>query len=334
MAKLGVEEQIGALSRLRESPVTAATLAELRKGLGARVNLVCAKAAQVAGDLLVKPLIPDLVGCFDRFFKNHGEADPQCWAKNAIAKALTDLGHDEAATFLRGCHYVQMESGWGGKTDTAITLRSLCTLALVQCADLPRAGKLRELVVSMTDTAETVRIDAIRAVEQMEGEEAELLLRLKAGIGDKRAAVVGQTLESLLRVEGERALDFARGFLEERARENVREMPSTEEEIVEEAALALGASRLPAAVEALKDAWQREPKTVFLQAVSASRQASGFEFLLELVRSGRERDAAAAVDALALHRDSLEVRASVEKAVQTRGSAELGERFRAKFGVR
>ena len=334
MAKRGVEEQIGALSRLREAPVTDATLAELRKGLGARVNLVCAKAAQVAGDLLAKPLIPDLIAGFDRFFKNQGEADPQCWAKNAIAKALTDLGHDEAAPFLRGCRYVQMESAWGGKTDSAITLRSLCTLALVPCADLPRAEKLRHLVVSMTDKEETVRVDAIRAIEQMDGEEAALLLRLKAGIGDQRAVVIGQALESLLRVEGERGLDFARDFLKERARENIREMPSTAEEITEEAALALGASRLPAAVEALKDAWQREPKIVFLQAVSASRQESGFEFLLELVRSGRKRDAAAAVEALALHRDSPEVRASVEKAVQTRGSAELGDRFRAKFSAR
>ena len=334
MAKRGVEEQISALSRLREGPVTEATLAALRKGLADRVNLVCAKAAQVAGELGVKPLIPSLVACFDRFFQHHGESDPQCWAKNAIAKALTCLEHDESATFLPGCRYVQMESVWGGKTDTAVTLRSLCTLALVQCADLPRAGKLRHLVQSMTDLAETVRIDAIRAIEQMEGEEAALLLRLKAAMGDQRAVVTGQALESLLRVEGERGLDFALDFLVERTRENPQEMKSTLEEVVEEAALALGASRLPAAVAALKKAWLGEPKIVYLQAVSASRQESGFEFLLDLVRSGRERDAGGAVDALALHRDSPEVRASVKTAVEARGSAELVERFRAKFSVR
>jgi HEAT repeat protein len=303
----------------------------LRTGLADSVNLVCAKAAQVAGDLGLKSLIPDLVACFDRSFKNHGEADPQCWAKNAAAKALAGLGHDEAATFLRGCRYVQMESVWRGKTDTAVTLRSLCTLALVQCADLPRAAKLRHLVASMTDREETVRIDAIRAIEQMDGEEAALLLRLKAGIGDPRAAVIGQALESLLRVEGEPALDFARSFLRERERETVRELNSTEEEVVEEAALALGASRLPAAVEALKEAWRREPKIVFLQAVSASRQENGFEFLLDLVRNARERDAVGAVEALALHRDSPEVRAAVEVTVKERGGVELRDRFRAKF---
>ncbi len=332
MARLGVEEQIGELGRLRENPVNEATLDQLRKGLSAKVNLVCAKAAQVAAALGAKPLIPTLLSAFDRFFENHGASDPQCWAKNAIAKALTELDHDEAAAFLRGYRYVQMESGWGGKTDTAITLRSLCTLALVQCADLPRAERLRHLVISMTDTAETVRIDALRAIEQMEGEEAALLLRLKAGMGDKRAVVVGQALESLLRVEGERGLEFAREFLHVRARENIREMASTEEELIEEAALAMGASRLPAAVEALKDSWTREPRIAFLQAISASRLENGFVFLLDLVKSGRERDAAYAIDALALHRATPGMRASTEKAVLERGSAELAERFRAKFG--
>jgi HEAT repeat protein len=331
MPKRAIEEQIVALSRLREAPLTEVTLTALRQGLADRINLVCAKAAQVAGLLDAKPLIPDLVACFLRFLKHHGEADPQCWAKNAIAKALTDLGHDEAATFLPGCRYMQMESVWGGKIDTAVTLRSLCTLALVQCADLPRAAKLRHLVLSMTDSEETVRIDAIRAVEQMEGQEAALLLRLKAAMGDRRAAVTGQALESFLRVEGEHGLDFAGEFLVERPHDNPREMTSTWEEVVEEAALALAASRLPAAVEVLIEAWRKEPRIAYLQAISASRQESGFAFLLELVRTGRERDAAGAVDALALHRDSPQVRERVEDAVNVRGSPELAERFRRRF---
>jgi hypothetical protein len=333
VARRGVEDQINELGRLRQSPVTGATCDALRKGLADRINLVCAKAAQVAGDLELKPLLPDLVTAFPRWFRNHGESDPQCWAKNAIAKALTCLGHDEAATFLPGCRYVQLEAVWGGKTDTAVTLRSLCTLALVQCADLPRAEKLRHLLLSMTDREETVRIDAIRAIEQMEGEEAALLLRLKAALGDQRAAVTGQALESLLRVERERGLDFAREFLVERAPGNPREMKSSPEEVGEQAALALGASRLPAAVETLMETWRQEPKIVYLQAVSASRQENGFEFLLDLVRNGQERDAAAAVAALALNRDSPEVRVRTEAAVNARGSADLSEKFRAKFEV-
>ena len=167
----------------------------------------------------------------------------------------------------------------------------------------------------------------------MEGEEAALLLRLKAGIGDARASVVGQALESLLRVEGPRALDFASTFLKERRLDNVRELSSTAEEMIEEAALALGASRLPDAVGILREAWTGHPRVVFLQAISASRQETGFDFLIGIIRDGRERDAAAAMEALSLHRDSPEVRAAAQTAVGERGNAALVERFHAIFKI-
>ena len=43
------------------------------------------------------------------------KTDPQCWAKNAIVKALKDLNHDDPAVFLRGIEHVQMEPVWGGR---------------------------------------------------------------------------------------------------------------------------------------------------------------------------------------------------------------------------
>ena len=323
MAKRDIEEIIGKLSRLREGPVTESTRGALGKALGDRVNLVAARAAQVTAELRVKEQIPDLLAAFDRLFRNGGENDPQCWGKNAIAKALTDLDYDESTPFLRGYRYVQMESVYGGRADTAVTLRSLCTLALVQCADLPRADKMRALIYAVNDCAETVRVDALRAIEQMDGEEAALLLRLKAGMGDQRATVVGQAIESLVRVEGAKAVEFARDFLK---------VGPWSEEFVEEAALALGASRLPEAVRALQDAWAVEPRVVFLQAISSSRQESGFRFLLELIRSGRERDAVAAIEVLAMHRESAELRTAAAKAVEIRGDRELAARLRQKFG--
>jgi hypothetical protein len=334
MAKRNVEEELGKLNRLRDLTPDSHTLTALRKALGDRVNLVAAKAAQVIGDMRITTLAPDLASALARLFERGADADPQCWAKNAIAKALIALDHDESATFLTGQRYVQMESTYGGKVDTAVTLRSLCTLALVQCADLPRAAKLRHLLTSINDPEESVRIDAIRAIEQMEGEEAALLLRMKAAVGDPRASVVGQALESLLRLEGPAAVEFARSFLRASDEAPVRELRSTAEEFVEEAALAIGASRLPAVVGALIDAWTAHPRPVFLQAISASRQESGFTFLLGLIASGRSRDAAAAVDALSLHRDSPEVRAAVLRAVETRGSAELNDRVEKGFAPR
>ena len=330
MPKRDVEQEINNLSRLRESPVTDATLKTLRKALGDRVNLVVARAAQVASNLKLKELVPDLVTAFDRRFEKPVESDPQCWAKNAIAKALIDLDFDESAPFMRGYRYVQMESTYGGKVDTAITLRSLCTLALVQCADLSRADKLRHLVSSLVDDEETVRIDAIRAIEQMEGEEAALLLRLKAAGGDDRAPVLGQALESLIRVEGPAALDFAGQFLQERIKPRV--ISSTADEQLEEAALAMGSSRLPEVVGILKDAWKSTPRPVYLHAISTSRQEEGLQFLISLVSNHREREALAAIDALSLHRDSPPIRAAVHAAINGRNADELQKRFCEKFG--
>src|SRR4051812_38788043 len=117
MAKRNIEEEVAKLGRLRESPGGDETVAAVRKGLRDRVNLVSARAAQVAGELKLKSVAPDMAAVFHRLMSQGAISDPQCWAKNAIAKALTDLDHDDSSTFLPGCGYVQMEAVWGGKTD-------------------------------------------------------------------------------------------------------------------------------------------------------------------------------------------------------------------------
>ena len=158
-----------AVSALRDvSPERAAP--QLRAALADRVNLVIAKAAKVAGEMQLRELIPDLLGAFDRLFVKPVERDPQCWAKNAIAQALVDLDYREHAQFLMGARHVQMEAVWGGQEDTAQTLRGICLLGLVTCNDIPRAEIFRILVDAMADAAQVVRVEAIRAVAEMEGE--------------------------------------------------------------------------------------------------------------------------------------------------------------------
>src|SRR5690348_11254083 len=66
MPKRNIEDLIATLGRLKDSDRADSTLASLRRGLTDRVNLVVAKAAQVAADMQLKPLIPDLVSTFDR----------------------------------------------------------------------------------------------------------------------------------------------------------------------------------------------------------------------------------------------------------------------------
>ena len=316
MANRRVEEEI---ERLGHLPVDAAA-PTLRKALTDRVGLVVAKAAKVAAELHLRELVPDLVRAFDRFLEKPVERDPQCWAKNAIAKALVDLDHRECAPYLRGARWVQMEPVWGGSEDTASTLRGICLLALPTCYDARRETVFRALLEGLTESAQTVRIECVRAIAEMGGDEAPLLLRLKARTGDPEPPVIGQAFDSLLKLEGREAVAFVAAFLD-------AEHP----DFAAEAALALGASRLAEAEEILEAAWRktRNPdlRDALLRAISASRQPLAFEFLLELVRNARAADAAMALDALAIHRQSPDIWRQVEAAVSQAGT-DIQARFR------
>lgn len=114
-----IEQQLEALSGLRAQGPTEQTSAALRAALADQANVVVAKAAKIAADLGMSALLPDLVSAFDRMFENPRESDPQCWGKNAIAKALKDLGHSSSQEFRRGLKHVQMEPVWGEQEDTA-----------------------------------------------------------------------------------------------------------------------------------------------------------------------------------------------------------------------
>ncbi len=305
MAHRRIEQEIERLSLLRDAPRDEAAAA-LRRALGDRVNLMVAKAAKIVAELQIRDLAPELLRAFDRLFEDPAEKDPQCWGKNAIAKALVELDHRESAPFVRGVRHVQMEPSYGGSVDTAATLRGISLLALAPCPDLTRQEILRYLVDGLTDAAHTVRIEAVRGLEQMEGESA-LLLRLKARLGDTEAAVIGQVFDSLLSLERERGIAFVAGFL--------KSDPDTRGE----AALALGSSRLPEAVEILREAWNSardaDYRQVILRALSISRQDRAIEFLLGLVKGGRAPDAKAAMQALALH-DSPEIQRMLAEAAE------------------
>jgi hypothetical protein len=296
MPPRNIEAQLEQLSRLREaSPAEAA--AAVRKALADRVNLVVAKAANLAAELQLRDLAPDLVCAFERLLEDAVKRDPQCWGKNAVAKALTALDHRESPVFLRGARHVQMEPVWGGQEDTAATLRGICLLALVSCRDMRREQVLRHLVNGLTEASAPVRMDSARALAQMAGDECALLLRLKARAGDRDASVTGQVLECVLALERNAGLPFVSEFLS-----------PVGGEVAEEAALALGASRMEAAVDVLREVWDRalgrEFRAVLLRALSISRQEKAVAFLEELEKNGRKQDAEDARAALTLIRDS------------------------------
>jgi len=322
MAHRQIEAEIDRLNSLRDADAATATPA-LRKALSDRVNLMVAKAAKMAAEMRLGDLIPDLLSAFERLFEKPVERDPQCWGKNAISKALVTLGHENSVPFLRGIHHIQMEPIWGGEADTAATLRGTCALALPACSDISRGEILRHLVDALGDRALPVRSDAVRAVAQMQGDEAILLLRLKARHGDSESEVVGQAFDYLLQLEGDRAIPFVADFLDPKLGPPA-----------EEAALALGSSRLEGAVAVLEQAYtrQRDPdyRPVLLRALSSTRHPRALEFLLNMVRNARENEALGAIEALALNRDSPDIRRQVEQAAQRET---VRAHFRKSFGV-
>ena len=323
MAVRKVEQELERLTALGEASEPEA-IAGLAKSLGDHVNIIVAKSARIAAARRFASLTPHLLRAFDRLFQECHERDPQCWAKNAIAQALVDLEYREAAPFIRGVRHVQMEPVWAGQEDTAPTLRSICALALPACEGIDRGEVLRLLVEALSDRADPVRVDAVRALGEMDGEEGVLLLRLKARLGDSSPRVTGQIFDTVLALEGRDAVKFVAGFLDGAA------------EASAEAALSLGSSRLPEAVDSLIDCWERthdpDLRMATLRGLAVSRQEPALDFLMKLIREGRTRDAVAAIDALSVARDAEEIRKRVEAAASVR-EPEVREALQKAFSM-
>jgi hypothetical protein len=286
--KRAFEEQIAALEALRDSPEEIRTDA-LRKALTNRSNFVVAKAADLVRDLNLTALADDLLTAFDRFFERPEKTDPQCWAKNAISRGLANLEYQEPEVFLRGMHHIQMEPVWGGQSDTAGTLRSTCALALVQCRSLSETALLSHLVELFADKEVTVRVDAMRAVEQVGSPSAALILRARAVLDKEEPEVLGACYRGVLSIEGVSAISWVSQFL----------VPA--DETAGEAALAIAATHSVAGFECLKqqfetaaDPWWR---SVLLSAIALCRQEEALEFLFGLV-AAESLQAEAAIEAI------------------------------------
>ena len=310
MAKTGLEERLEQLKRLRGASPDSGAISLVRKSLQDRANLIVAEAAKVVAEHHLSSLIPDLLRAFERLLDNPVKTDPKCWGKLAIVQALTRLDYSESPPFLRGAHHVQMEPVWGGQEDAAAQLRAGCVLALVQCNDLTRTEIFRELIDALADPEDPVRLEAVRSIAQMNGDDAALLLRLKARAGDRRPVVSGHVFDALLSLEERRGVRFVAEYLE-----------SSDAEVRYEAAFSLAGSRLAEAIQVLIETWNqskdREFRDLILRALSAARQPAAIDFLLGVVRTGLTHDASTAAAALQLN-DSPEIHALVEQAQKDR----------------
>jgi hypothetical protein len=268
------DAELATIEALRQVSPEAAE-PELARALKLQNNFLVAKAAAVTLHHRLTSLTSNLAAAFPRFLKNSAKSDPQCWAKNAIAKALAAFEYQDPELFLAGMRHIQLEPVWGGSADSAGTLRSTCALALVQCRELNSHRVLTYLTPLFADKELSVRVNAVRAVEQVGTDSAALLLRLRAELGSDASEVLGACYSGVLALEDSAAIAWVAQFLR------------TEDDSAAEAAMAIAQTHTPEAFRLLRDTFAnaRDPwfRTAVLSAVALTRQQEATDWLLDLI---------------------------------------------------
>jgi HEAT repeat protein len=317
-ARPSVEEQLAALDALPAERAAQAAL--LKESLGARHYRVAGKAARLAEDSLHYDLIPALVEAYARFADKPAKQDPSCIAKKAIARALVALDCDDSQFFIRGLACRQLEPVWGGTRDTAAEVRAAAAMGLV-ATGYPRALVL--LATLLYDPEPEARIGAVRAIACGNPREAELLLHSKVLAGDAEPAVLGECFAGLIGAEPEESLDFV-----------AQHLRAGDEATRELAALALGESRLAAALAPLEEAWRgvlvpSGLRRALVRAMAAHRSEAAFEWLLTRVAEERGPVVSEVIDALAAYRHNDKLAARLEAQLEERDEPALFAEFEA-----
>jgi hypothetical protein len=320
-----VEEKLDDLDGVASERDPAAAAERLQTALADRHFSVVAKAAKLAAAALQYELRGALAAAYRRMLDKPVKSDPNCIAKKAIARALVDLDFSDVDFFVAALSYRQLEPVWGGTADTAAELRSLCAMGLV-ASGYSRA--LVEVAPLLYDPEPEARIGAVRAIACGNPREAELLLRAKVAGGDAESAVLGECFSALLGVEPDESLLFVG-----------RHLGHGDDALREHAALALGESRLEAALPLLQRAWD-EPvvspsvRRALIRAAAMLRSEAAFDWLIVLVG---ERDFATATDiveSLSLYRHDTKLAARLQAALAKRGDAELLEQYAKRWHPR
>jgi HEAT repeat protein len=311
------EAQLAALDALRQLPPEA-TIEALRKALTNRNNFVVAKAADLVRQFQLTQLTPDLLTAFDRFFEDPIKTDPQCWAKNALSRALAAFEHQDPEVFLRGMKHIQPEPSYGGPSDSAATLRATCALALVQCRRLPEPDLIAHLIELLGDKDKAVRAEVVRAIEQVGSPSAALLLRLRAILDsniksrkpgqppEEEPEVLGACFSGILRIEGPSAIPWISQFL------------AASDDAAAEAALAIAGMHSPQSFNVLRERFEKTADpwfcSVLLSAIALTRQDTATEFLLDQVRA-ESPQAEAAIEAILRSAPSKEIKERLRELV-------------------
>ena len=303
------EKKLEALSSVDGAADRVVQSAAIKPFLSDKHFRVVAKAASLAGERSLPDLIPDLLTAYARFLEDPVKRDPNCIAKGAVARALVNLGCEHVDFFLRGSRYTQLEPVWGGSADTAIDVRCSCAMGLVGTG---YSRAVQELTALLHDKESRARVGAARAISCGNPPEAEAVLRLKVLVGDEEAEVIGECFTGILSIAPSECLPFVATYLSNE-KEDVRDF----------AALALGESRNPKAVEYLRNAWDAtgvlgEFPAVLIRAAALNRTDAAFDWLISIIETGRQAHVDIAVEALAVYERNIKLKERVKEALARR----------------
>jgi len=307
-----VEADLAKVAACAADPTSETSAAVLRGALERGASFVVAAAAKLVAENDLHALAPLLAPAYLRV----ADKDPGCRAKVAVVEALERLGRDEPDVFLHAARCRQMEAAWGPPVDTAANLRPLGAAGLAASLH-PEAGAA--VARLLADSEWTSRAGAARAAARLPPDVAVPLLVLRAEIGDLEPQVLGDCFRALLDADAARGLAFVAARLDGK------------EEVAEQAALALGESRLETAVAPLCEYAERVAgprRATALIALALLRRDEAVAYLVALVREANEKTATAAIDALAIHKHDARVRDAVLAAVKARGERTLVDKAR------
>ena len=319
--KESTQEQLAKLEKLRTGPLSDEAILILQKSLTSSNNAVVAKASRLIAEHGFSDLSPQLVKAFARFMDKPERKDKACLAKTAIIETLDQLGYRDTDIFRQGTRHVQLEPIFGGHEDTAANLRAQSALALARLDDEDLFFELPALLI---DPEAAARLAAVKALIYFSSEKSELLLRLKALTGDREQQIFSECLAGLMLIHPERSLDFVTSFL-----------VSSDFNVVESAALALGESRLPQAFHILHTHWEnsidREFKKMLLLPMALIRSGVSFDFLCDVLHDEYVEYAVAALLALKVYANDSEQRETIRQVVEARAERNISDVYEREY---
>jgi hypothetical protein len=316
-----VGDKLAALNDLRDDLSSPDAPRLIRQSLADQSNYVIQRAADLIAEADRRDFIASLVEAYGRLTINPLKTDLGCLGKTAIVRALVRLEHDDAEFYREGIVYEQPEPKRGGQRDTAAELRGLSAAGLVNCVS--KLEVMNRCAVLLADNCVEARVGAAQAIAACGQPEGAALLRLKLLTGDTSPEVIGECCAALLRLAPEDGVPLV-----------VRFLSSADGDVCVQAGLALGESRHPDALEALRVAWERQTdsnvRESLLLCAAIHRSPEASDFLLTLIVGTDLRAAVDAIKALRIHGSSMRQR--VEEAVMAARNPHLTKVFEDEWG--